>query len=64
MIHKIKAKLAYEWKNIYRGLSNEEIYPRGEGLVSIKSLESVLMKLRVYLDRDQISYIKKQFGET
>lgn len=56
----LKAKLKYEWKNIYRHLSNTEKGPRG--LVTLQEFTSALTKFGAYLSHHDLNRIARLYS--
>ena len=50
-VQAIAAKLAYEWKNIYRFLSSNESMPRGRGIVTAEVFDQALEVTNVRLTK-------------
>lgn len=56
----LKAKLKYEWKGIYRHLSNIE--KAGSGLVTLQDFTQALTKFGAYLSRDDLNRIVRLYS--
>jgi Ca2+-binding EF-hand superfamily protein len=56
----LKAKLKYEWKGIYRHLSNLE--KGGRGLVTLQEFTQALTKFGAYLSRDDLNRISRLYS--
>jgi hypothetical protein len=60
LLEDLKNKLAYEWKNIYRGLAQADVEKRGT--VSLHSFNKVAFTHRVYLSKEELKRIELLFG--
>jgi len=57
----IRKKLEYEWKNIYRALKQQETFPKGQGLVTKETLESVIHDNNVKLTKHEFGLLVSLF---
>lgn len=57
----IKQRLAYEWKNIFRTLTQIDI--DNSGSVSSAEFQSAVSKNRVYMTREEFKKLQSIFGE-
>jgi hypothetical protein len=57
----VKQKLAYEWKNIYRTLTQIDI--NSNGIVPFTEFQNAVAKNGVYLTREDFKNISSMFGE-
>ena len=56
-------KLTYEWKNIFRGLRQQETFPKGQGYVTKDTLEQVLLDNNVRLTRHEFKMLSNLYKE-
>lgn len=56
----LKNKLAYEWKNIYRGLS--QLDQQRKGTININTFNKVVHQFKVYLSREELRKIEIGYG--
>lgn len=53
-------KLAYEWKNLYRGFASAD--PEGTGLISLSDLDEACSRLKIRLTNEDIRQISDLYG--
>lgn len=56
----IRSKLAYEWKNIYRGVS--QLDTSQKGLININAFNKIVHQFKVYLSREELRKIELAYG--
>jgi len=56
----VKIKLAYEWKNIFRGLAQSDLEHKGS--VSLTTFNKVIHQHKVYLSREELRKIQSLYG--
>ena len=56
-------KLAYEWKNVFRGLKQNETFPKGQGYVTKATLERVLQENGVKMTKHEFKTLSQLFKE-
>lgn len=56
----MKVKLAYEWKNIFRGLTQADI--ERKGAVNMQTFNKVIHQHKVYLSREELRKIENFYG--
>jgi hypothetical protein len=59
-LDEVKGKLAYEWKNIYRGLIQSD--PEQRGIVSISSFSKILHQQKTFLSREELRKLEQNFS--
>ena len=60
---RLSQKLAYEWKNVFRGLKQNETFPKGQGFVTKATLERILQENGVKLTRHEFKMMTHLFRE-
>jgi hypothetical protein len=55
----VAGKLGYEWKNIYRNLT--QIDAEDTGLIELREFDEVCYRFKARLTKDELSRLKKQF---
>jgi hypothetical protein len=59
LIDEIKNKLAYEWKNIYRSLTQADLEQKGT--VNVSLFTKIVHQHKVYLSREEIRKLEQVF---
>lgn len=56
----IRNKLAYEWKNIFRGVS--QLDTTRKGTININQFNKIVHQFKVYLSREELRKIEISYG--
>mmetsp|Transcript_10657 Transcript_10657/g.10766 ORF Transcript_10657/g.10766 Transcript_10657/m.10766 type:complete len:190 (-) Transcript_10657:91-660(-) len=56
----LKNKLAYEWKNIFRGLTQADF--ERKGTVTIQTFNKIIHQHKVYLSREELRKVESIYG--
>ena len=55
----VRQKLAYEWKNVYRGLHLQDLNSTGK--VTRKLFERILHETKVFLTKEELNFIYRKY---
>lgn len=56
----IKTKLAYEWKNVFRALTQTD--SERKGIININTFNKIIHQFKVYLSREELRKIEMVYG--
>jgi len=59
-LDEVKGKLAYEWKNIYRGLIQSD--PEQRGIVPTSTFSKILHQHKTFLSREELKKVEQNFS--
>ncbi len=56
----MKGKLAYEWKNVFRGLTQADTERKGS--INITTFNKIIHQHKVYLSREELRKLENLYG--
>lgn len=59
-VDSIKTKMQYEWKNIYRMLSSNDVHENG--IISVRKFDEILQANNSFISNEDLKNLQEKFG--